>query len=115
MYYYRVCFPEDTNPKWEDLPLPGGNNSLIGFWTPHYSCAVKIYQARVDYAAFEYGSGTYSRIYKIEKNKVEKKEILKEKKSGHKDEFDRGEVYVSGLNEIPEDITEKVIQKEKIY
>ena len=71
MYYYRVCFPEDTNPKWEDLPLPGGNNSLIGFWTPHYSCAVKIYRARVDYT-FSTGSGIFQ-DHQIEKVRLKKK------------------------------------------
>lgn len=106
MYYYRVCFPEDTNPKWEDLPLPGGQNKLTGFWTPHIDCAKRILHDREEYAAFEYGSGTYSRIYRIRKEGVIVAKVRPENKSGHKDKYDKDEVLVIKLLKDPEDITE---------
>lgn len=115
MYYYRVCFPEEVNPKWEDLPLPGGQNKFTGFWTPHLSCTVKIYKDRINYANFEYGCNTYSRIYRIEKEKAVVTEAEKKNKSGHKEDYDRDEVLVIRLLEDPEDVTEEIVKQERIF
>lgn len=82
-----------------------GQNTFSGFWSPHIDAVISIYNARVDYAAFEYGGGTYSRIYRIKKDNTITKKIDRNKKNGHKDNFDRDEVFVSDLLDIPEDIT----------
>ncbi len=109
MYLYRVCFPADVEPKWEDLPLPGGQNTLTGFWTPHVECAVAIFQARVDGCAHEFGGWTYARIFQIPANQVVQGPPAR--KTGHSDEFDRDEVFVVRLLGEPEDITDFICEK----
>ena len=106
MYLYRVCFPQNIEPKWEDLPLPGGNNTLTGYWTSHLECAKNIYQARIDRCAADFGSGTYARIFRIPAEQA----IFgaPARKTGHNDGFDRDEVLITQLIGEPEDVTDFV-------
>lgn len=106
MYLYRVCFPSHISPRWEDLPLPGGSNTMTGYWTPHLDCAAAIYRSRADWCEAYLGGGTYARVYRIP---VELAVLgSPAHKTGHYDGFDRDEVFVARLIGEPEDVTDFV-------
>ncbi len=102
MYLYRVCLPPEVNPAWEDLPMPGGNNTFTGFWTPHIQCAKDILSARKRACIVEFGAGTYAQLYRIRRDEVVIGNVPEGAKTGHDDDYDKDEVFVTKVLSNPE-------------
>jgi len=106
---YRVWLPPDA-PE-EDLPLPGGQPTLTGFWTPHPECAAAIYAARCRAAWEQYGAHrTWARVVAAPPEALVISPPPPGAKTGDNPDYDRDEIFVCDVlhPEMVEDVTEEI-------
>lgn len=98
MQIYRVCVLTQTQEDCEaylNLNLPGGRYGLTGFWTHSIKCAKALLEDRNDMAVLIGNGLSWSKIVCTTlDNVVIDNSLIKEKKTGHDDRYDKEEVFV---------------------